>query len=98
MQRLYSHRGHAIDVSVEVQCPALPVPGNFSGTIDYIAVLTIYSDESKGEPILGPVRVERTTEHAFASEAEALMGGFSEGRRYVDLHIESDEGSLQGTV
>jgi hypothetical protein len=98
MKRLYPHRGHAIDVSVEAQCPAFPTQDNRSTATDYIAILTIYSDESQSRPILGPLRIERTTGHAFVSEAEALMGGFSEGRRLVDLHIESDERSLQDTV
>jgi hypothetical protein len=98
MKRLYLHRSHAIDVSVEAQCPAFPTQDNRTTTTDYIAILTIYSDESTGETILGPVRVERTTEHVFASEAEALMGGFSEGRRLVDHHIENDETSLQNTL
>lgn len=98
MKRLYQHRGHAIDVSVEAHCPAFPTQDNPTTTTDYIAILTIYSDESKAKPILGPLRIERTTEHSFASGAEALMGGFSEGRRLVDLHIESDERNLQDTV
>jgi hypothetical protein len=97
MKRLYPHRGHAIDVSVEAQCPAFPTHDSSTAT-NYIAILTIYSDESQSQPILGPLRIERTTGHAFVSEAEALMGGFSEGRRLVDLHIESDEENLQDTV
>lgn len=96
MKRLYQHRGHAIDVSVEAQCPAYPTQHNTSASPDYIAILTIYSDESNAMPMLGPLRVERTTERAFASEAETLMGGFSEGRRLVDIQIESDESAMQG--
>ncbi|WP_321889346.1 hypothetical protein [Paraburkholderia bannensis] len=95
MKRLYQHRGHAIDVSVEAQCPAYPTQNNPAATPDYIAILTIYPDESDAMPMLGPLRVDRTTERAFASEAEALMGGFSEGRRLVDRQIESDESALQ---
>jgi hypothetical protein len=98
MKRLYQHRGHTIDVSVEAQCPAYPTQGNPTATPDYIAVLMIYSEESDAVPMLGPLRVERTTERVFASEAEALMGGFSEGRRIVDLRIESDERNVQDTV
>ncbi len=97
MKRLYQHRGHAIDVSVEAQCPAYPTQDNPCAVPDYVALLTIYSDESNAVPMQGPLRIERTTERVFASEAEALMGGFSEGRRIVDMKIESNERSRQGT-
>ncbi|WP_322047601.1 hypothetical protein [Paraburkholderia sp. J67] len=100
MKRLYHHRGHAIDVSVEAQCPSWPTQANPTATTDYVAILTIYSDESTEVALLGPLRIDRTAERAFASAAESLMGGFSEGRRIVDrLIAESDTQAVEsGTV
>jgi hypothetical protein len=95
MKRLYQHRGHAVDVSVEAQCPAWSTQDNPVTAPDYVAILTIYSDESNVQPLLGPLRIERMAEHVFTSEVEALMGGFSEGRRIVDRLVDRDENASQ---
>ncbi|MBN3857158.1 hypothetical protein G3N59_27620 [Paraburkholderia sp. Ac-20340] len=95
MKRLYQHRGHAVDVSVEAQCPAWSTQDNPVTAPDYVAILTIYLNESHAQPLLGPLRIERMAGQVFASEVEALMGGFSEGRRLVDRLVESGEGHTQ---
>lgn len=86
MNRTYEHRGHTLDVSVETVCRTQEVA---AAALDHIALLLISSDETLP---FASLRIERTTERAFASEAEALMGGYSVGRSIVDKLI--DEGEL----
>ncbi|WP_322007921.1 hypothetical protein [Paraburkholderia tropica] len=88
MKRLYHHRGHVIDVSVETVCRA---PDGGATALDHIAVLLISADASPEHPDTQPyarLRIDRTTGRAFESEADALMGGYSVGRGIVDKLVD----------
>ncbi|WP_310631718.1 hypothetical protein [Paraburkholderia sp.] len=91
MQRLYHHRGHAIDVSVETVCRTRD---GAATALDHIAVLLISADESREQPF-AHLRIDRTSGRAFESAADALMGGYSVGRGIVDKLIDDGERHAQ---
>lgn len=84
MKRTYQHRGHTLDVSVETVCRTR----EGAVTLDHIALLLISSDENMP---FASLRIDRTAGRAFASEAEALMGGYGVGRSIVDKLIDDGE-------
>ncbi|MFD1561673.1 hypothetical protein ACFSHT_39495 [Paraburkholderia silviterrae] len=85
MKRTYQHRGHTLDVSVETVCRTQ----EGAAALDHIALLLISSDEKMP---FASLRIDRAAGRAFASEAEALMGGYSVGSSIVDKLI--DDGKL----
>jgi hypothetical protein len=93
MKRIYHHRGHVLDVSVEAVCRTQAGPA----ALDYVAVLLISSDKTKQAPFAS-LRIDRTAGRVFASEAEALMGGYSVGRSIVDKLIDGGELSTERIV
>ncbi|QBR02805.1 hypothetical protein [Paraburkholderia pallida] len=82
MKRTYQHRGHTLDVSVETVCRTQE---GAAAALDHIALLLISSDEKMP---FASLRIDRAAGRAFASEAEALMGGYSVGSSIVDRLID----------
>jgi hypothetical protein len=93
MKRIYHHRGHALDVSVEAVCRTQ----EGRTALDYVAVLLISSEETQQAPFAS-LRLDRAAGRVFASEAEALMGGYSVGRSIIDKLIDGGELSPEKIV
>ena len=85
MKRTYHHRGHTLDVSVETVCRTQE---GTAAALDHIALLLISSDETMP---FASLRIDSAAGRAFASEAEALMGGYSVGSSIVDKLIDDGE-------
>ncbi|HEX7912879.1 MAG TPA: hypothetical protein VF534_32955 [Paraburkholderia sp.] len=82
MKRMYDYLGFEVEVSVE---PNLTVAdaGKSREAPGYVAVVTI---SKAGEPVsrFTPLRLGEVDGRPFRSEADALMSGFSAGRRLID--------------
>ncbi|WP_087754108.1 hypothetical protein [Paraburkholderia caledonica] len=82
MKRIYEYKGFQIDVEPE------PVwkPGDgasLTGPEGYLAVVRI-STQTASVPIFAPLRLTGERSKPFATEAEALMAGYSAGQRVID--------------
>ncbi|MFX1677101.1 hypothetical protein PWR63_33545 [Paraburkholderia sp. A2WS-5] len=84
MKRTYQHRGHTLHVSVETVCRTR----KGAAALDHVALLLISSDETMP---FASLRIDRVAGRAFASEAEALMGGYSMGCSIVDKLVGGGE-------
>lgn len=84
MKRTYQHRGHTLHVSVETVCRTR----KGAAALDHVALLLISSDETMP---FASLRIDRVAGRPFASEAEALMGGYGVGRSIVDKLIDDGE-------
>ncbi|CAB3785983.1 hypothetical protein LMG28688_02168 [Paraburkholderia caffeinitolerans] len=84
MKRTYQYRGHTLHVSVETVCHTR----KGVAALDHVALLLISSDETMPYASL---RIDRVAGRPFASEAEALMGGYGVGRSIVDKLIDNGE-------
>ena len=82
MNHTYEYRGFNIDVSVEADFSrnAGPVA---SGSVGFAAIVKI-RQVGAAAARFSPVRFGEAGGKPFASEADALMGGFGAGRRMVD--------------
>jgi hypothetical protein len=82
MRKLYAYE--SFEVSVELE----PVGKASRGTIlsapqGFIAVVQIRVAGAT-RPMVAPIRLSADDRHPFATEAEALMAGYSAGQRIVD--------------
>lgn len=82
MPRSYEYNGFTLDVSVEVEfnvrpeTRTQPQPG-------YVAVVRIFR-EGHAVAIFSPLRFGEMRGRPFATDADALMGGYSAARKIVD--------------
>jgi len=90
MQRTYEYRGFILDVRVEADFK-VPKPGNPAAPIGYIALVNILHDTGVGTeagnataPAGAPLRLGDSAGRPFASDVDALMGGYSAARQLVD--------------
>jgi hypothetical protein len=82
MKRVYEYKGFQIDVEAE------PVWKSSHGISlaapeGYLAVVRI-STRTAAVPIFTPLRLTAERSNPFATEAEALMAGYSAGQRVID--------------
>ncbi|MFM0016680.1 hypothetical protein PQR46_43215 [Paraburkholderia sediminicola] len=82
MSRTYHYHGFAIDVAVGTD---FSWKGGRSATaaVGYVAVVRI-SKAGAAVAVFSPLRFGESQGKPFLSEADALMGGYSAGRRIVD--------------
>jgi hypothetical protein len=82
MSRTYRYHGFDIEVAVETDFSWKAGPSAAS-SVGFVAVVRI----SKGDASIAafsPLRFGESQGKPFLSEADALMGGYSAGRRIVD--------------
>jgi hypothetical protein len=82
MKRIYRYKGFEVTVELEAvwetagSVTLLPPQG-------FVAVVEIRMVGAT-RPVVAPIRLAATTQHPFATQAEALMAGYSAGQRVVD--------------
>jgi hypothetical protein len=82
MQRDYNYKGYSIQVSTEsISVPALRM-WHMSDS-GYVATVSIYKSAEAGEP-MSQLRLTDLNDRWFVTEVDALMRGYSVGRRVVD--------------
>ncbi|WP_322050565.1 hypothetical protein [Paraburkholderia bannensis] len=82
MQREYSYKGYAIQVSTEsISAPALRM-WHMSDS-GYVATVSIYKTNDSSEPMT-QMRLTDLNDRWFINDVDALMRGYSVGRRIVD--------------
>lgn len=90
MHRTYQHRGYSIFVSVEADFSWRPT-GTLGRRVEYIAVIDITHPASR-KALTSQLRLGDFSGKAFASEADALLGGCAAARRMIDdLFIATDD-------
>ena len=82
MSRTYQYLGFDIELAVETDFSWKGGRGAMTA-VGYVAVVRI-SKAGTAVAIFSPVRFGEVKGKAFLSEADALMGGYSAGRRIVD--------------
>ena len=87
MKRTYQHRDHTLHVSVKTVCHTR----KGTAALDHVALLRISSDETMP---FASLRIDRVAGRSFASEAEALMGGYSVGCSIVDKLVDDGEWTM----
>ncbi|SKD04817.1 hypothetical protein [Paraburkholderia hospita] len=82
MERIYKYKGFEIAVELE---PVLETSGNVTllQPRGFIAIVQIKM-AGIDCPLVTPVRLMADRQQPFATEADALMAGFSAGQRVVD--------------
>jgi hypothetical protein len=81
MRREYDYRGFLVEVMLEVEC-RLPTTQRGASTSGFLAVVRVLTKAAV--PLLAPLRLGNTDGVAFATEGDALMGGYAAGQRLVD--------------
>jgi len=82
MKRLYQYKGFQIDVETEPVWK--PSDGtSLTGPEGYLAVVRI-STQTALVPVFSPLRLTAERSNPFPTEADALMAGYSAGRRMID--------------
>ncbi|KPD16438.1 hypothetical protein PQR21_13965 [Paraburkholderia nemoris] len=82
MSRTYQYLGFDVEVAVETDFSRKGACGAVTNA-GYVAVVRI-SKASAAVAVFSPLRFGEAKGEPFFSEADALMGGFSVGRRIVD--------------
>ena len=82
MKRIYKYKGYEVSVELE------PVWSTISGVTllsprGYVAVVHIRTAGAV-RPTFAPIRLTADSKNPFATEADALMAGYSAGQRVVD--------------
>lgn len=82
MQRNYEYHGYTLDVAVEIDVSLEPgkrpqVPRG------YVAVVRIFK-EGQALAVFSPLRFGELGGRPFATDTDALMGGYSAARKIVD--------------
>lgn len=82
MKRIYDYLGFEVEVSVETNLTVADVVQSRDAP-GYLAIVTI---SKAGEPVscFTPLRLGEADGRPFRNEADALMAGFSAGRRLID--------------
>jgi hypothetical protein len=82
MNRNYHYHGFDVEVAVEADFNWLGGRSALS-SVGYVAVVRICK-EGAALAVFSPLRFGESPGKPFLSEADALMGGYSAGRRIVD--------------
>ncbi|WP_296650026.1 hypothetical protein [Paraburkholderia sp.] len=82
MLRSYEYNGFTLEVSVEVDV-SIQLGKGMQSVPGYVAVVRVFRDRS-AVAIFSPLRFGEVRGRAFATEADALMGGYSAARKIVD--------------
>jgi hypothetical protein len=82
MNRIYQYRGFDISVAVEARFNP-EIRGDVPSNVGYVAIVKI-SNTGTALGIFSPLRLGNPQGNSFVSEFDALMGGYSAGRRMVD--------------
>lgn len=90
MKRIYDYLGFDIEVGVEAHLGPAD-PGKSRDGLGYLAIVTI---TKAGQPVscFTPLRLGEADGRPFRNEADAVMGGFSAGRRLIDDLSDNDRG------
>ena len=82
MKRIYNYKGYEVSVELEPVCEAIGGV-TFLPPRGFVAVVRIRMVGAV-RPTVAPIRLTADSQHPFATEAEALMAGYSAGQRVVD--------------
>ncbi|MFL9932989.1 hypothetical protein P0D88_28075 [Paraburkholderia sp. RL18-103-BIB-C] len=82
MSRTYHYHGFDIEVAVETDF-SWKAERSTTTTVGFVAVVRI-TKASASVAVFSPLRFGESKGKPFISEADALMGGYSAGRRIVD--------------
>ncbi|MFL9888955.1 hypothetical protein PQR66_38450 [Paraburkholderia agricolaris] len=82
MTRTYEYLGYTLEVAIESDAGWWLVGSNVA-RVGYVAVVSIFQAE-KTIAIFSPLRFGEAGGRPFATEADALMGGYSAARRIVE--------------
>jgi hypothetical protein len=82
MIHAYQYQGFDIAVAIETDFSWKGVRGA-SATVGYVAIVRI-SKAGSGVALFSPLRLGESQGKPFISEIDALMSGYSAGRRVVD--------------
>lgn len=82
MMHAYQYHGFEIAVAIETDLSWKGVRGA-SSTVGYVAIVRI-SRAGSGVALFSPLRFGESQGKPFISEIDALMSGYSAGRRVVD--------------
>lgn len=82
MTRAYEYQGYTLVVAVETDSSWRP-PGRTAARVGYVAIVRIFQ-AGNAMAVFSPLRFGEAGGHPFATEADALMGGYSAARRIVD--------------
>jgi hypothetical protein len=85
MQRTYQYRGFVATVEVEL-LPAVIVADSVAASGGFLVKVGVYHPPSGRE--LPPALLPNVGERPFATEAEALMAGFSFAQRLIENALE----------
>ncbi len=88
MMRTYQHRGLIIDVAVESDFVLRPCERQAVRS-RHVAIVTLYRN-GHAIAIFSPLRFSNAGAQPFDTEVDALMGGYSAGRRIIDDMVEHD--------
>jgi hypothetical protein len=83
MYRSYEYHGFTVEVSVDAGVVRIGAGMQTPAAGGFVAVVTI-SRKGNAMAVFSPLRFGDTRSSPFATEIDALMGGFSAGRKIVD--------------
>ncbi|MCP3725568.1 hypothetical protein M3I53_20975 [Paraburkholderia sp. CNPSo 3272] len=83
MYRSYEYNGFTLDVAVDVDVVRIEPSQKAQAAARYVAVVEIFK-EGKAMAVFSPLRFGDIHGYPFTTEIDALMGGFSAGRKIVD--------------
>jgi len=82
MTRTYEYHGYTLVVAIEVDL-SWRQAGGTAARVGYVAIVRIFR-AGNALAVFSPLRFGEAGGHPFATEADALMGGYSAARRIVD--------------
>jgi hypothetical protein len=82
MTRTYEYHGYTLEIAIESDFGWRLVGGN-AARVGYVAIVKIFQAEN-AVAVFSPLRFGEAGGRSFATEADALMGGYSAARRIVD--------------
>lgn len=82
MNRTYEYEGFTLEVSVESDFSWQQIPAPARGT-GFVATVRVFQ-AGQAVALFSPLRFGDTGGRPFATEADALMGGYSAAQKIVD--------------
>ena len=82
MTRTYEYHGYTLVVAVESDLSGR-LAGGTAARVGYVAIVRIFR-AGAAMAVFSPLRFGEAGGHPFATEADALMGGYSAARRIID--------------
>ncbi len=82
MRRNYDYRSFIVEVTVEADYQ-LSATRRAASTPGFVAIVRIVT-KGTAVPLVAPLRLGSAAGKPFATEADALMGGYAAGQRVVD--------------